>query len=502
MTTSLIQVDIKPELAALLCRLQAFLSGQKARAYVVGGLPRDLMLGRDPVDVDLAVEADVKALMGAAEAGLGMHAVLLDEENGVVRLLTPGGESSAQVDLSTLAGGLTDDLARRDYTINAMAIPLQDLAGADGRPVTLIDPFGGAGDLAHTTLRAVSDGIFKADPIRLMRAVRLSAELGFKPDAPTEAMLMRDSRLIGRAAGERVREELLCLLRLSGSDEHLDYMYKTGLLPALIPELDASVGLVQPSEHAWDVFHHSLKSIAALDFILRRGDWPYAGVSVLDDIPWNARLEAYFASPVSHGSTRREIVKLAALLHDIAKPQTRTLTDSGRIRFFGHPQQGAPLAAAVLRRLRFSQREVRLVEIIVGEHLRPVQLGNEAQPTPRAAYRYYRDLEEAAVDTLYFSLADHLAARGPNLDLTNWRWHANMVAHLLAAGETRQDIVAPVKLVDGYDLRKLGLNAGPEMGKMLETIREAQAAGEVASRQDALDLANRLIRQGKDEKTN
>jgi poly(A) polymerase len=334
-----------------------------------------------------------------------------------------------------------------------------------------------------------------------MRAVRLSAELGFKPDAATETRIIRDSHLINRAAGERVREELLSLFRLSGSDEHLDYMYKTGLLPALIPELEASVGLVQPTEHAWDVFHHSLKSIAALDFILRRGHWPYAGASVLDDIPWNEQLEAYFASPVSHGSTRREIIKMAALLHDIAKPQTRTLTDSGRIRFFGHPQQGAPLAASILRRLRFSQREVRMAEIIVGQHLRPVQLGTGDQPTPRAAYRYYRDLEEAAVDTLYFSLADHLAARGPELDLTNWRWHANMVACLLAAGETRQDIVAPVKLVDGHDLCKLGLNAGPRTGQILETIREAQAAGEVTSREGALELANMLIRQGKDEKT-
>jgi poly(A) polymerase len=501
-TGNLIQLDIKPELATLLGRLQAFLARQNARSYVVGGLPRDLMLGRDPADIDLAVEADVKKLMGAAEAELGMHAVLLDAENGVVRLL-PQGDTGAclQVDLSTLAGSLDADLARRDFTINAMALPLAELAGAGGQAVTLIDPFGGAADLAQKKLRAVSDGIFAADPIRLMRAVRLSAELGFAPTASTEAVIMRDSMLISRAAGERVREELLSLLRLSGSDEHLEYMHKTGLLPALIPELEASVDLVQPSEHAWDVFHHSLKSIAALDFILRRGHWPYAGMSVLDDIPWSERLEAYFASPVSHGSTRREIIKLAALLHDIAKPQTCTLTASGRIRFYGHPQQGAPLAAGVMRRLRFSLREVRLVEIIVGQHLRPVQLGSEDRPTPRAAYRYYRDLEEAAVDTLYFSLADHLAARGPELDLTNWRWHANMVAYLLAAGETRQDVVAPVKLVDGHDLLRMGLKPGPEIGELIETIREAQAAGEVTSRRDALELANTLIRQGKDEKT-
>jgi len=154
-----------------------------------------------------------------------------------------------------------------------------------------------------------------------------------------------------------------------------------------------------------------------------------------------------------------------------------------------------------MRRLRFSLREVRLVEIIVGQHLRPVQLGSEDRPTPRAAYRYYRDLEEAAVDTLYFSLADHLAARGPELDLTNWRWHANMVTYLLAAGETRQDVVAPVRLVDGHDLLRMGLKPGPEIGELLETIREAQAAGEVTSRRDALELANNLIRQGKDEKT-
>ena len=505
MTGSSIQLEINPQLASLLSRLQTFFSGKSLRSYVVGGLLRDMLAGRPTTDIDLAVEADVKGLSGEIEAALGARAVLLDAENGVVRLLPRGEENGAwQVDLSTIAGGLPDDLARRDFTVNAMALPLEALAG-DGagglRTVTLIDPFNGAIDLAQKTLRAVSDGIFRSDPIRLMRAVRLSAELGFSPAADTEAMIMRDSALISLAAGERVREELLSLLALAGSDEHLQYMYKTGLLTALIPELEASVDLVQPSEHAWDVFQHSLKSIAALDFVLRRGDWPHAGLSVLDEIPWNERLVDYFAAPVSYGSTRRQIGKMAALLHDIAKPQTRTLTPSGRIRFFGHPQQGAPVAAAIMRRLRFSLREARLVEIIVGQHLRPVQMGDVDQPTPRAAYRYYRDLEEAAIDTLYFSLADHLAARGPDLDLTNWRWHVNMVSYLLAAGESRQGPAAPVKLVDGFDLQQLGLNPGPEIGKLLETIREAQAAGEVVSRQDALELANTLIRQGKNEKT-
>jgi poly(A) polymerase len=269
-----------------------------------------------------------------------------------------------------------------------------------------------------------------------------------------------------------------------------------GLLTAIIPELAPSFGLEQHGEHQWDVFQHSARSVGALDFLLRRSSWPYADASVLDDVPWNDDLAAHFQAPVSPLGTHRELCKLAAILHDVAKPQTRTVSKSGRLRFYGHPQEGAVVTEQIMDRLRFSTREKKLVAGVVRYHLRPVQMNpDEEMPTRRAVYRFARDLGEGCIDTLFFSLADHLATRGDNLDLTNWRYHANIVAYVLR--ESAREASVPLsRLVDGNDLqRELGLKPGAKLGEIMAELREAQAAGEVTSRDGALKYAGEMMRR-------
>ena len=187
--------------------------------------------------------------------------------------------------------------------------------------------------------------------------------------------------------------------------------------------------------------------------------------------------------------------RIAGLLHDIAKPQTRIVNEFGKVRFYGHPQEGAPVAAAILERLRFSNREIKFVETVVRYHLRPVQMTEVGlPPTKRAVYRYFRDMGEAAFATLYFSLADHLATRGPDLEPSNWDWHVGVVAYLIAEHEKEPQTVAPTKLLDGHDLhRELGLAPGRRLGELLEEVREAQAVGEVTTREEALDYVKKLL---------
>ena len=131
----------------------------------------------------------------------------------------------------------------------------------------------------------------------------------------------------------------------------------------------------------------------------------------------------YFDRPVSSGSTRRSLLKLAALLHDIAKPQTKAFDENGRMRFLGHPETGAEVVESILERLRFSAKEIKLVTLMVKHHMRPTQLSQDAMPTSRAIYRYFRDTGDAGIDTLYLSLADHLATRGPGLLPDQWEYH-------------------------------------------------------------------------------
>jgi poly(A) polymerase len=215
--------------------------------------------------------------------------------------------------------------------------------------------------------------------------------------------------------------------------------------------------------------------------------------------PWTAVEDAYFREYVGDGHTRRTVLKLAALLHDIAKPQTRGPDAKGRIRFLGHSEQGAEVSEVRLAALRMSGQIQSLVSKMVLYHLRPSQLRHgEQMPSSRAIYRYYRDLGPAAVDTLYLAMADFLAARGPELSPERWANYARMVAAVLEAGAgppIRED--GARALVNGNDLmNSLNIPPGPLVGRLLENLREAEATGEVATRDDALALAARLLRNG------
>ena len=280
---------------------------------------------------------------------------------------------------------------------------------------------------------------------------------------------------------------MLRLLAIPQAGHFLGYLDSLGLLTAMIPELVKAKKVKQPKEHSWDVFDHSIATVVAVDFLLRQGAWGHADANVLTFVPWSVRLRRYFEQEVSDGSTRGSLLKLAALLHDIAKPEAKTIDDGGRIRFLGHAGGGAESAVHVLTRLRFSNKEVKLVETMVRHHLRPTQMSRGGVPTHRAIYRYFRDTGEAGIDILFLSLADHLAARGPQLKLAEWKQHAQEADYILAQRFQEQSLIAPTKLIDGHDLiTTFGMSPGPQIGQLLEVVREAQAAGKLTSREQTL----------------
>lgn len=485
------------------------LAKQDIQSYIVGGFVRDVLLGRDTDDIDIAVEADAVKLALNIATAIGGKYVLLDKVNKVSRVVLINKEARQwKLDFSTVDGSIDQDLARRDFTINSMAIDLKKIANqphlptlsplkkdkAPPKPPMLTDPFHGWDDLHRKAIRAVAESAFKADAVRLLRAVRLAAELDFAIESETEALIQRYSHLAADIAGERAREELLRLLAVPQAEQLLPYFDKLGLLTAVIPELARTRQVEQPKEHCWDVFEHSLKTVVAVDFLLRRGIWEYTNEDVLAAAPWSAVLKTHFDLEVSSGSSRRLLLKLAALLHDIAKPQTKNIDTSGRMRFLGHAKEGAAIAASILERLRFTNKEIRLVEIMVKYHLRPTQMSHGELPSRRAIYRYFRDTGEAGIDILFLSLADHLATRGPLLNQTQWREHAQMTDYVLAQYFKQEAVVTPPKLIDGHDLINIyGMSPGPKVGELLETVREAQASGEITTRQEALSYIERLL---------
>jgi poly(A) polymerase len=490
-------VSLKPPAEALVRGLAHCLSLRGVSVYLAGGSLRDAMLGRPIRDVDLAVEGDSLAIARAVGKELGATYVPLDQERGIARLVLPAEEDEVRyVDFTPLRGDIVADLASRDFTIDAMAAALPR-----NHHLELVDPFGGREDLSNGLVRAVRPAAFEADGLRLLRGVRIAAELGFRLDASTLTWMRERAGYLEGIAPERQREELVRMLATVRGSWALRTLNDLTLLDRILPELAAARGVQQPKEHYWDVFDHSLETVEALDFLLAEGPpqetrWATFWRELWAPLGWLPGGHDHFREEVSEGHPRLAILKLGALLHDIAKPQTRAVDSRGRVRFFGHAAVGACMARTVMERLRFSAREARLVSLLVEEHLRPGQLSGEGgTPSRRALFRYFRDTGEAALDVLILSLADHLAARGPRMRVTSWRNHVAYVNYVMARRHLEESLVEPVRLVTGHDVMEtLGIGPGPEVGRLLRAIEEAQGSGEIHTREEALALARGLGR--------
>jgi poly(A) polymerase len=490
-------VQIRSGALSILKEIEPYFSERKIEAYLVGGFVRDILINRSTADIDLAIAADALKVAREVADALGGKFVLLDEANRIARVVLPTDRTSTRadwyIDLSTLEKDIHQDLRRRDFTIDAMAVDLESFI-RNPDDFEIIDPLGGRRDTELRLISAVSETNFEADPARLLRAVRLAAELNFNITAETEALMRQFHLFIGRVAGERVREELLRILNTHQAGRYIRYLDDLRLLTTVIPELEPSRGLEQPKEHHWDVLNHSLQTVRAVEFLLRQGQWEYAPEEILESIPWSEKLSQHFAAEVGSGSTHASLLKLAALFHDIAKPETKIIAND-RVRFFGHNERGAEKVVEVLSRLRFSNKEINLVEMMVRAHLRPTQMSHEGKPTKRAIYRYFRDTGTASIDILFLSLADHLAARGPDLNVTQWKQQAEQAKCLLTDCFQQDTAISPPKLVDGHDLISMfGLKPGPLIREILEEVRESQAAGELLTREAALSyIRNRLL---------
>jgi poly(A) polymerase len=499
------------DLISTLNKLHEFLAERSYNSYIVGGFIRDWLLGRQTNDVDIAVNGNALGVAEDIAKILGGNFVVLDDVNSVARVVVAHKQQQWNLDFSSIDGDIESNLARRDFTINAMAMELGrtdiiasmvdmdsgglvKLSGEKRSELEIIDPFSGKSDLQDRILRAVNQQIFKADAVRLLRAVRLSAELNFAIEPDTEDLLRHDSELITNVPGERVRDELLRLLRLPQAACHIRYLDDLGLLLSLIPELGEGKGVGQPTVHFWDVFNHSVETVGAIEFLMRESKWSYCNEELLVTAPWSDKIDAQLSQGISSGSNRKTLLKLGGLFHDIAKPRTKSLDDSGRAHFLGHAKEGAAMTKSILERLRFSNREISFVESLVYHHLRPAQMTNEELPTQRAIYRYFRDTGDAGIEIVILALADYLAVYGPLVRVEEWSRYCKLMEYILTEHERQEARVLPVKLVDGHDLMEIfGLTPGPLIGDLLSLVREAQASSELSTKEEALALVRKEL---------
>ena len=480
------------EAASLLAKLRELLGERGNVCYVVGGFIRDGLMGRTNSDIDVVVAGDAPLVASEVAKSFGTRVVPLDEVNQVARIVLRQAGGRWHLDFATMRGSIEEDLGYRDFTINALALNLADIRSGWSQ-VRVIDPLGGCRDLSSGMVRAASKASFQQDPARLLRAVRLAAMLSFSIDTTTEALIQRDHELVTTVAAERLRDELCYILETPRAYHSFRYLDRLGLLDPIMPELAATKGATQPKEHFWDVFDHSLETVAAVERLLQEEGGEVED-ELLTSVPRSPDIAQHFAQGIAGGRTRRALLKLAGLLHDLGKPTTKTVEQNGRMRFLGHAKLGAVMAVQLMERLRFSNREIKMVQLMIEHHMRPGYMVAQEMPSRRAIYRYFRDTAEVGIDTLFLGLADHLAARGPTLDLDEWHRHTEMTQYILFKWFQGQATVVPPKLIDGHTLvDKLGLAPGPQIGELLEAVREAQAAGEISTAEEALNFVTKRL---------
>jgi poly(A) polymerase len=450
-------------------------------AWVVGGAVRDALLGREVVDADIVVTPgeEAAAAKGIARAA-GGAAFPLSEEFGTWRAISA--ERDWHVDVTALRGADLDaDLAHRDFTVNAVAVPLAEL---DAAP---IDPTGGVADLERRVLRVVSERSFADDPLRLLRAARIAAALELEIDSGTVELARAESSRAAEPAGERRLGELRLLVAGPDPIHAFELLHELGATGGVLPELEALRGVEQNPNHHLDVHGHTVEVLRQLLVIESDLD-TYAGDSA-DGV------RELLAMPLGDGFTRREGLRLGALMHDIGKPHTKG-EHSGYVTFIGHDSVGADLVAQSLGRLGASRALSRYVEGLTRHHLHLGFMVHERPVPARRLYDYLAQCGDVAPDVTLLTAADRMSARGsgPVAAPEMIAAHLELVREVLPAALEWQREGPPDPPIRGDDLaRELGIEEGPRLGALIEELRAAVFAGEVEDRERAVEHARRAL---------
>jgi poly(A) polymerase/tRNA nucleotidyltransferase (CCA-adding enzyme) len=459
--------DVRAALADI-----AALVGSVGRAWLVGGAVRQALLAEPVLELDVAVPSGAVALGRALADRRGAGFVVLDEERGVCRI--PGALPVDLVDFR--APTLEADLQGRDVTVNALAVAVVPLVVTGVAPVE--DATGGLADLVARRLRLCSPRALVDDPVRVLRVVRLAVAPGWRLGQDVEEAATAAAPALVDVSAERVRDELAAILGHPASGRGLRLLDHLGAMAVLLPESGPMRETSQPEPHRFDVWEHSLRTVEAADSIVAHPGTlgPHAAV-----------VAQHLTEDMGDGLTRAHLLKLAALLHDVAKPSSRSVVDE-RIRFIGHEVVGAERAAAVAHRLRLSGRAVGTVERLVRHHLRPMHLAHSGEISRRARYRFHRDLGPDARDLILLALADASAVRGEEPAVVWAGPGEGSVLRQLMAGTVEAEQAATIRpLLRGEDVMEaFGLEPGPRVGRLLDRAREAQALGLVSSREEAL----------------
>ena len=480
-------------LSSLLDKLRPLFLELEQPVYLVGGAVRDAVRGVDNYDLDFVVSERAIPLTFTIGNNIGKPAYVLDKERDAGRVVLP--EAHTMLDFTCFRGtDLIADLADRDFTINAMALPATAVTTA-----SIIDPFNGLEDLAKKQIRLVHPDALKKDPVRALRAVRQGLSYGFSLTEDTQTAVIAVAPSLHKSSIERRRDEFVKLLETAVPDQAISHLHKLGLLSEILPEVADLEAIEQSAPHHEPVLAHTISVlrwlVAVETAVVNQQEIQIPELAEIQPqfTEYSEGLQEHLARDIDGGLNGRLLLRLDGVFHDVGKKDTQTIEESGRIRFLGHDKVGAELAGKRLRQMTFSNKAVKQVETAVNAHMRPLQLAQDGKrPSRRAIYRYFRATEETGLDIGLLSLADHLATYGGVGDEIAWHNLVTVIVELFRHYFNQyEDTVSPEPLINGRDLiHLLKIPAGPEIGRILRLVQEAQAAGELTTRKEALEFAN------------
>ncbi len=444
-----------------------------AGAFIVGGSIRDLLCGRSPMDYDVAVLGDPHDFARQIKTITNGHLVEIGRPGQtIIRVIS----DKNLIDVSKAKdASIEKDLLSRDFTINAMAYDLSSQR--------LIDPMGAQRDLGNRIIRMVSKDIFKQDPVRLLRAYRIAAEFGFEIESKTKGAIKKNAARIRQSAGERVREELFKILRCAESHPYLCQMADSGLLFAILPELMDLNKCRQNRHHQFNAFEHTLHAFYHLERLLTHDQKSLT-------VSGNTLAGRIVAAQIP-------LLKFSILVHDIGKPAAQTADRKGRLHFYGHERQSAQMTERICRRLKCANRDMNKIDFLVRHHARPRLLYTaiqEQNAAPRATTQFFMKCAAHIAELLILAAADMLA-KAEKQSRQNTAFMIFLIQLMRDYESDFKPRTFGPRLITGQDLiADFGLNPSPLFKKILDRVEEERLSKSDMTRQQAVELVKRLIR--------
>lgn len=476
--------------------------------WLVGGGVRDHLMNRSTVDYDFVVDGDVVLIARRLADQMGGDYYDLDKVRGIGRVIFEDASGIRRTfDFARLRGSDIDsDLKARDFTINALALNLKN-------PKHILDPTGGVKDLKGKVLRVCSSHSVEDDPVRALRAVRLATELELQIEPETMRQVKQAASTLMHVSPERIRDELFRIMDALKPGSALRMLDRLDLLRVVFPDLADLECVEQSALNASTVIGHALAVVDRLGDLL--------SVLALDNRQWKIGnptltkvasslvqfrddLNTHLNAAISYGRKVRQLLFFAAFYHYASRSAAKSISEEDQIFDDDIGKFIADMAEARAVALRLSKAEVMRLRKIVRFHLCPDSFERFLPITPRTIYRFFRKVGNAGVEVILLSLADVLVI--DNHPGNQEKWEACLeVAHTLLEAYfiAREERIDPPPLVRGGDLtQSLGVEPGPEIGRLLEIIREAQAVGEVSTPAEALALASEIVKLSTDDNRN